>query len=168
MNKDDLRTTIVAILVMAMCFAAAFCCSCSACNERHHPQKIGVFELRDQLNADNIFAFEFECVENAQYYIEDLAFVLEYNDADSFDYDALADKTGRTKWYGDFVYVDIENNLVSEFLEDLADYVWNKSLENYGNCDELSKKYAVVQYKVEGDDFLWILIKVPENFEWKY
>lgn len=68
------------------------------------------------------------------YLDEDNIAVIHYDDPDVFDLDHMAYITGRDKWYGDYVDMVIEEDLLAEFMYNYDNYkytdVWCKERLN--------------------------------------
>ena len=53
----------------------------------------------------------------------------------------MAYRSGREEWYGEFVYLDIEDYLVGEFLQDFHKYKELRSNYCWPTVDNPSKEY---------------------------
>lgn len=113
--------------------------------------------------------FDFCNINDAHYTMDDSNFWLEYNDQDAWDYESLAYRTGRSEWYGDYIAVDIQDSLVSEFLQDWGDYAELRKdfRNNWEKMDKLSEKWGVMEiHFTDSPDVRFELIKLPNNFNW--
>ena len=93
--------------------------------------------------------FDFGNIDSVIYYEDDNAFVLHYDDPDVFDLDNLAYKSGRDKWYGEYVAVDVDDTLVTEFLNDYTKYLQNKDWDYREN---LNYNYVLIEEDVTYSD----------------
>lgn len=115
----------------------------------------------------SLIMFEFSNVNDAHYVKDDANFYLEYEDADAFDYDNLAYMTGRDKWYGDYIAVDIQDSLVSQFLLDWGNYAELRKdyRSNWEEMDKLSYSWGIQEIWIEGD-VRYELVYLGRNFNW--
>lgn len=131
-------------------------------------------EALEKVSGHNLIHFDFDNVEDFIWSNEDGCFTIEYNDPDIFDYQHLAEITGRDKWYGHFVALDIENSDVSQFIQDWEDYLDNRNSfcetddSTYAIvAEDINDSYAIVEYWIpEVSDYLWFLVKLPSNVYW--
>lgn len=122
----------MAVLVIAML------CSCANAQTTNPSQQ----------SQEHAIIFEFSNMDSCAYVWDDGCFLIWYDDADAFDYDAMAWRSGRESWYGEFVYLDIEDSLVGEFLQDFHKYTELKSdyKSNWEQMDELSQHWGIVNW----------------------
>lgn len=150
--------TIFAFIVMVMMF-----CSCS------HAQNNSSFSIE---KSSNYIMFDFSLVDDAIYDPEDGMFTIEYDDPDAFDYENLAYLTNRTKWYGEYIHVDIEDSLIFQFLLD-----WKKHEQlgedfksNWEEMDSLSKSWGIqevwITFPDGSKDVRYDLIFVGRKYNW--
>lgn len=116
--------------------------------------------------AQNAIIFEFSNVDSCAYVWDDGCFLIWYDDADAFDYDAMAYRAGREEWYGEFVYLDIEDSLVGEFLQDFHKYTELHSdyKSNWEQMDELSQHWGIVNWDKSSESYE--LIRIHEKGWW--
>lgn len=114
----------------------------------------------------NAIIFEFSNVDSCAYVWDDGCFLIWYDDADAFDYDAMAYRAGREEWYGEFVYLDIEDSLVGEFLQDFHKYTELHSdyKSNWEQMDELSQHWGIVNWDKSSESYE--LIRIHEKGWW--
>lgn len=114
----------------------------------------------------NPIIFEFSNVDSIAYVWENKCFLIWYDDADAFDYDAMAYRAGKEEWYGEFVYLDIEDSLIGEFLEDFHKYTKLKSdyKSNWEQIDELSQHWGIVNWDELSESYK--LIRIHEKGWW--
>lgn len=93
--------------------------------------------------------FDFSCVDDIIWSDDDGMFFIEYNDSDCFDYDNLAYLTGRHSWYGEYIMMDIDESLVSMFLNDQELYLKET---DYLKKDDISMQYVIVETKITFPD----------------
>lgn len=120
---------------------------------------------KEQSNPDAII-FEFSNIDSCFYSWEDGCFIINYNDPDVFDYNAMAWRSGREEWYGDYVSLDIEDSLVGQFLVDYHKYIellHGSYQENWIALDKLSARWGIICWDESSESYE--LIKM-EDEEW--
>ena len=134
---------------------------------KSNAQTIGPIEWEKAHPNQDLIMFEFCDVVDAHYTKDDSNFWLEYCDPDAFDLDNLAYSTGREKWYGDYIAVDIQDSLVSQFLEDWGNYASLRKdfKNNWEEMDKLSDSWGLLEIWIDGD-VRFELIRLPSNFNW--
>lgn len=135
---------------------------------KSNAQTIGPFEWMDQNKNISLVMFDFCNINDAHYIMDDANFYIEYNDQDAWDYDNLAYRTGRQEWYGDYIQVDLQDSLVSEFLQDWGNYAELRKnfKDNWEEMDKLSEKWGVMEIHLSDGDIRFELTKLPSNFNW--
>lgn len=111
--------TIVSLVATVMLLIGTACGSKNVSSESN--QEISTWMVGDI----NYAVFGFECVEDIIWSSDDGHYYIEYNDPDGFDLDNLAYLTNRNEWYGDFIVVDIPDELVQIFQDEYTK--WTKS-----------------------------------------
>ena len=108
-----------------------------------------------QQSQEHAIIFEFSNVDSCAYVWDDGCFLIWYDDADAFDYEAMAWRSGRENWYGEFVYLDIEDSLVGEFLQDFHKYTELRSdyKSNWEQMDELSQHWGIVNWDKSSESY---------------
>lgn len=103
----------------------------------------------------NAIIFEFSNVDSCAYVWDDGCFLIWYDDADAFDYEAMAWRSGREEWYGEFLYLDIEDSLVGEFLQDFHKYIELRTdyKKNWEAMDELSQHWGIVNWDKSSESY---------------
>lgn len=105
--------------------------------------------------------FEFSCIDKIIFSKEDGNWYIEYDDGDAFDYDNLAYRTNRDKWYGDYIVINIDDNLFSTFYKDYKKYIDNRTVNKYS----ISEKYAIIEYYITDiQDYIFELVQVEGDW----
>lgn len=107
----------------------------------------------------------FDYIEDIVFYGDDNLFIIEYNNDDAIDYDHLAELTGRTKWYGDYIACEIDESILSEFKSDEQDYIdlsndINKHIHDksydfnktFKQQDNINSKYKILEETIIFND----------------
>jgi len=148
-------------------FIAIFGCG----GKEEKPKEVSTEEI-EKISGHELLHFDFNNVEDMIWNNEDGCFTIEYNDPDIFDYQHLAEITGRDKWYGHYITLDIENSDISQFIQDWEDYLDYRNVAADNDsisivADNINDSYAIVEYWIpEVSDYLWILVKLPSNVYW--
>jgi hypothetical protein len=101
--------------------------------------------------------FEFSCIDDIIFSPDDNQWYIEYDDGDAFDYDNLAYRTLRDKWYGDYIVINVDENLFSTFYKDYKKYINDTTVNRYS----ISEKYAIIEYYItEIHDYIFELVEV--------
>lgn len=146
---------VIALGFVALCIFALVCTMLfTSCSAQTTPTQ------------KNVIIFEFSNVDSCAYVWDDGCFLIWYDDADAFDYDAMAYRAGREEWYGEFVYLDIEDSLVGEFLQDFHKYTELHSdyKSNWEQMDELSQHWGIVNWDKSSESYE--LIRIHEKGWW--
>ena len=105
--------------------------------------------------------FEFSCIDSIIFSKEDNCWFIEYDDIDAFDYDNLAYRTNRDKWYGDYIILNIDDNLFPTFYEDYEKYINDTTVNKYS----ISERYAIIEcYITEVHDYIFELVEVEGDW----
>lgn len=124
-------------IIVMMCMLV-LCMSCTA----NKPEKEqGIIKI-------DTIPFSFEYVEDLIYSPEDGIFFIEYNNQDQFDYQNLADMTGRSEWYGFFVVCNINEVEVPVFVSDWDRY---DAAEIYIDSVEIDEEWDILEIWTEKD-----------------
>ena len=128
---------------------------------------IGPIEWEKSHPNQNLIMFEFCNIDDAHYTKDDSNFWLEYDDPDAFDLDNLAYRTGREEWYGEYIAVDIQDSLVSQFLLDWGNYAELRKdfRSNWEEMDKLSYSWGIQEIWIEGD-VRYELVYLGRKFNW--
>lgn len=115
------------LLILAI---ASIICSCNA-------TPINVIDSTSTIVEEKVdtIMFSYSNFIEMTYLDEDNMAVIRYDDPDVFDLDHMAYITGRDKWYGDYVDMVIEEDLLAEFMYNYDNYkytddVWRKERLN--------------------------------------
>lgn len=104
--------------------------------------------------------FEFSCIDDV-IFSRDYGWYIEYNDEDAFDYDNLAYRTHRDKWYGNYIILNITDDLFQKFYKDYKKYIYDTTVDKYS----ISEKYAIVEYYfTEVQDYFFELVEVEGDW----
>lgn len=79
------------------------------------------------------------------YLDEDNMAVIRYDDPDVFDLDHMAYITGRDKWYGDYVDIIIEEDLLAEFMYNYDNY---KHTNDFWRKECLDSDWLIEEHKI--------------------
>lgn len=174
--KKVLKVAVTFIATLLVCFA------CFSCNSKAQEVKVRVEPA--EMSASQLIMFEFYNIEDAIYSKDNMNFYLEYMDVDAFDLDCLAAMTGRERWYGDYIAVDLQDSLVSQFLIDWNEYLglrkrhaesWKPEMgydETWQKIDKLSESYAIREIWYydsitnQRKDIRYELVYVGPEFNW--
>ena len=105
--------------------------------------------------------FEFSCINDTIFSKEDGCWFIEYDDNDAFDYDNLAYRTNRDKWYGDYIVINIDDDLFPTFYKDYKKYIDDRTVNRYS----ISEKYAIIEYYVTDiQDYVFQLVEVEGDW----
>ena len=105
--------------------------------------------------------FEFSCINDTIFSKEDGCWFIEYDDNDAFDYDNLAYRTNRDKWYGDYIVINIDDDLFPTFYKDYKKYIDDRTVNKYS----ISEKYAIIEYYVTDiQDYVFQLVEVEGDW----
>ena len=122
------------------------CLGCIACNNKTKEDSISNI-VEDK---PYTILFDFSNIDTITYVGADDEFcVLHYCDYDVFDYDNLAYLTGREHWYGEYIAIDVEDEILSQFLNDYSNY---KSNTDYQYKQELNDKYIIIEHDITYQD----------------
>lgn len=134
------------IVIIMMMFAAMFTAACNNNNVNNN----------DSINCDQIVSiktdhilFDFGNIDTIVYVDDEEIPVLHYDDPDALDYDYLADVTGRDHWYGDYISVDIEDEVRIAFFEDYKIYKDNK---DFWVRETLNEQYVIEEHTIKYTD----------------
>ena len=115
------------LLILAI---ASIICSCNA-------TPINVIDSTSTIVEEKVdtIMFSYSNFIEMTYLDEDNIAVIRYDDPDVFDLDHMAYITGRDKWYGDYVDMVIEEDLLAEFMYNYDNYkytddIWRKERLN--------------------------------------
>lgn len=124
------------------CFIAFFVsvCTCCACSDT-----IDIVESSKEYE----IIFDFANIDSVVYYDDDDAMGIHYDDPDVFDYETLAFVTDRDNWYGEYVFIDIPDTLITEFLNDYHKYLISK---NWKDKENLNINYTIVEENIKYKD----------------
>lgn len=152
---------------------------CFSCNSKAQEVRVPA-----EISASQLIMFEFYNIEDAIYSQDDMNFYLKYMDVDAFDLDCLAAMTGRKQWYGDYIAVDLQDSIVSQFLIDWNKYLelrkrhaesWKPEMgydETWKKIDKLSESYAIREIWYydsitnQRKDVRYELVYVGPEFNW--
>lgn len=168
MNTKELilRTIYQSLWGCVLFMAVILIATLLSCNGAAQTTKLPEWSNSDHTNGPIIF--EFSCMDSCAYSWEDGCFLIWYDDADGWDLDALAYRSGRTKWYGEYILMDIEDSLVGEFLQDFHKYTELRKdyANNWKEMDKLSAKWAIYEYfQSDIHDYFFDVVKM-EDPEW--
>jgi hypothetical protein len=105
--------------------------------------------------------FEFSCIDDIIFIPDDGCWYIEYDDGDAFDYDNLAYRTNRNKWYGDYIILNIDDDLFPTFYNDYKKYINDTTVNRYS----ISEKYAIIEsYITEIQDYIFELVEVEGDW----
>lgn len=135
--KQTIFVTMLATLLMVTS------CSNQNVNAEKH-QEISTWMVGDI----NYAVFTFDGVDDLIWNPDDGCYFIEYNDDDAFDLTTLAEMTGRVEWYGDYIVIDIDENLLEEFIEDWEMY---KETHDYTRYD-ISERWCIQETWVYFED----------------
>lgn len=122
------------------------CLGCIGCNNKTNENSISTI-VEDK---PYTILFDFSNIDTITYVGADDEFcVLHYCDYDAFDYDNLAYLTGRENWYGEYIAIDVEDEILSQFLNDYSNY---KSNTDYWYKQELNDKYIIIEHDITYQD----------------
>lgn len=115
-------------------------------------------------NSAYLVMFDFSNIDDAIYSRDDGIFYLKYNDPDAWDYDNLAYLSGREEWYGDYIQVELEDSIVSEFLQDWKEWldIIHDDSKGYNPREfELCYKWGILEeYYTSYGDFFFELVPI--------
>lgn len=105
--------------------------------------------------------FEFSCIDDIIFQKEDGSWIIEYDDADAFDYDNLAYRTNRNEWYGNYIILTIDDDMFPTFYKDYKRYISDTTVNKYS----ISEKYAIIEYYFsEVQDYIFELVEVEGDW----
>jgi len=154
----SLIITVFAGAMLIICIGI-FTGGCANAQKNETPVKT---ESDTSWNSAYLVMFDFSNIDDAIYSRDDGIFYLEYNDPDAWDYDNLAYLSSRDEWYGNYIRVEINNCLVSEFLEDWDEYISLRNQKEYNPRQyELCYKWGVLEeYYTSCGDFNFELVPI--------
>lgn len=79
------------------------------------------------------------------YLDEDNIAIIRYDDPDVFDFDHMAYITGRDKWYGDYVDMIIEEDLLAEFMYNYDNYRYT---DDFWRKENLNSDWIIEEHNV--------------------
>lgn len=89
--------------------------------------------------------FSYEYVSSIILNDVDTSYHIKYDDPDCFDYNNLAHYAGINEWYGDYIFIHIDDAIVTAFLHDYISYT---SDVDYKIKSYLNKKYFINEVEV--------------------
>lgn len=105
--------------------------------------------------------FDMSCIDTIIYSEDDNIFYIEYNDPDAFDYETLAYLTGRTKWYGNYIVIDVNDDLIPELMDNKYQYI---NSNDYIFRDSINNSYRIIETRLIFEDgtkdILYELIRI--------
>lgn len=130
------------------------------CKAKKHNEITEVIPTKNVTLSTNI-RFNFEYVASIVSNHIDTSYYIKYDDPDCFDYDNLAHYCGMDEWYGSYIFIHIEDNIISEFLHD---YITYTSDVDYTTKRSLSKKYCINEIELIDStnlsSFIWTIKKI--------
>ena len=131
-------------------FIVAFLSVCLTCIACDNTKKVEDDSVAMVVN-DDVYpiAFDFSNIDTVVYLEEDNVYVIHYNDPDLFDYDNLAYRTNREHWYGNYIAIDIEEEILGQFLNDYTDYDYSN---DYSEKEMLNSKYIIIEHDITFQD----------------
>ena len=131
----------IGILLLSICICSV------ACNNTYEPTNDSIATVVN--DEPHPILFDFGNIDTVVYLDNNNATVLHYCDYDVFDYDNLAYLTGRKHWYGDYVAINVEDEILQEFLVDYSKYIENK---DYNTREHLNDKYIIIEHDITYQD----------------
>lgn len=125
------------ILAIASIFAA---CNAQPINVEHIDSASTIVEEK----VDTIM-FSYSNFIEMTYLDEDNIAIIRYDDPDVFDFDHMAYITGRDKWYGDYVDMIIEEDLLAEFMYNYDNY---KYTDDFWRKENLNSDWIIEEHNV--------------------
>lgn len=125
------------ILIIAAIFTA---CNAQPINVEHIDSASTIVEEK----VDTI-RFSYSNFIEMTYLDEDNVAIIRYDDPDVFDFDHMAYITGRDKWYGDYVDMIIEEDLLAEFMYNYDNYRYT---DDYWRKQNLNSDWIIEEHNV--------------------
>lgn len=125
------------ILAIASIFAA---CNAQPINVEHIDSASTIVEEK----VDTIM-FSYSNFIEMTYLDEDNVAIIRYDDPDVFDFDHMAYITGRDKWYGDYVDMIIEEDLLAEFMYNYDNYRYT---DDFWRKENLNSDWIIEEHNV--------------------
>lgn len=125
------------IIVIAAIFTA---CNAQPINIEHIDSASTIVEEK----VDTIM-FSYSNFIEMTYLDEDNMAIIRYDDPDVFDFDHMAYITGRDKWYGDYVDMIIEEDLLAEFMYNYDNY---KYTDDFWRKENLNSDWIIEEHNV--------------------
>lgn len=146
-------------IITLICF-----CGFASCNTSKSSDE-DIAKVVDSKSYDILF--DYDNIDSVFYCEDDDCVYVHYIDPDCFDLDNLAYLTGRDKWYGDYIRVDVEDTLICDFL---YDYETWKAAKDYWQRDALNKQYVLIEEDLVYNDgnkdiIFYIQRAIKENEE---
>lgn len=133
------------MFVLMLIISIYSCISCSNTSENNNNNYPAVVNVESWS-----IPFSFDNVDTVIYIYNDDKIIMHYSDCDFFDYDKLAFITGSDEWYGEYVIINIKDELLQEVLTDYNEY------KNIKNCDikeQLNNKYVIIERDIIFQDY---------------
>lgn len=125
------------LLILAI---ASIICSCNATPANIIDSTSTIVEEK----VDTIM-FSYSNFIEMTYLDEDNIAVIRYDDPDVFDLDHMAYITGRDKWYGDYVDMVIEEDLLAEFMYNYDNY---KYTDDFWRKERLNENWIIEEHNI--------------------
>lgn len=125
------------ILIIAAIFTA---CNAQPINVEHIDSASTIVEEK----IDTIM-FSYSNFIEMTYLDEDNIAIIRYDDPDVFDFDHMAYITGRDKWYGDYVDMIIEEDLLAEFMYNYDNYRYT---DDFWRKENLNSDWIIEEHNV--------------------
>lgn len=125
------------ILIIAAIFTA---CNAQPINVEHIDSASTIVEEK----IDTIM-FSYSNFIEMTYLDEDNVAIIRYDDPDVFDFDHMAYITGRDKWYGDYVDMIIEEDLLAEFMYNYDNYRYT---DDFWRKENLNSDWIIEEHNV--------------------
>lgn len=133
------------ISIIMMFVATILSCTCMACNNEPNPNDTIIPGKIVSIDTTSGIEFDFGLIDTVVFVDDGEVPVLHYDDPDAFDYDYLADVTNREHWYGNYIAVDIEEEIQHHFFEDYKEY---KSTNDYWAHQAINELYMLEEHKI--------------------
>lgn len=125
------------IFIIAAVFTA---CNAQPINVEHIDSASTIVEEK----VDTIM-FSYSNFIEMTYLDEDNIAIIRYDDPDVFDFDHMAYITGRDKWYGDYVDMIIEEDLLAEFMYNYDNYRYT---DDFWRKENLNSDWIIEEHNV--------------------
>lgn len=139
--------------IIILAIIAVFAASCNGAAQVVDSSNIILTESVDTI------AFDYANIDTIFYVEEDNIYIMHYDDSDVFDYDYLSYVTKRDRWYGNYVNIEVGEELLPDFMYNYHNYMQS---DDFWRKDSLNNQYSIAQHTIvyyNGDvDVLYYII----------